>query len=187
MVSGYIKNSDTRYICIKINCTQYNVLDSDIELLVVPIEDILHSNLEISKSITTIPFKGDEEVLILYLDLLLLQHDTQPVNRLRFNLLLNKFFEKITLQHKNNQLEIAQIKEIEKHIDAHIHENLKIQDLAKIVGINQQYLKIRFKNTFGITLHEIALKIGYSSLSSFSQAFKQKFGKSPLSYKISNN
>jgi YesN/AraC family two-component response regulator len=147
MVSGYIKNADTHHICIKITYTQYNVLDSDIELLVIPIVGTRHLNLEISKFTTTIAFKGDEEVLMLYLDLLLLQHDTQSVSKLRFNLLLNKFFEKITFQHKNNQLEITQIKELEKHIDAHLHESLKIQDLAKIVGINQQYLKIRFKKT----------------------------------------
>lgn len=210
MFTGCILFSTPQHILLQVNCTHYNSIESGIESLLIPAEIINNIDFQFSISNTSLYFTGNEEVLLLYLDLLALQHAVNNSSKLKFSLLLQKFLSKINIQNEKDQLSSSQIDILEQYIVQNLQNQLKIQDLAKVLGINQQYLKIRFKNSFGITvhdyirnkrldkavilirsncysLHEIALKIGYSSLSSFSQAFKQKFGESPLSYKISNN
>lgn len=210
MISGIIRKKDSEKICINVNCEQYNISESTIEVLEIPLDCINHLAIEHLKFETSIYFKGDGEILVLFLDLLSLQHDSNVLSKIKFNILIHKFFEKIIVQSGKNELTEEQVAELKEYIETHLHETLKIQDLAKIIEINQQYLKERFKNTYGVTVHEyivnqrlekakylikdshyslqeIALKIGYSSLSSLSQAFKHKFRKPPLSFKISNN
>ncbi|MCL9979860.1 MAG: AraC family transcriptional regulator [Bacteroidia bacterium] len=92
-------------------------------------------------------------------------------------------------------------------IQSRYTEKLTIPELAKEIGTNQCYLKKGFKLKFGDTifgtitkmrmikanelirtdsnkkLSEIAEEVGYSSLSSFSTAFKQYWGYSPQELK----
>lgn len=98
-------------------------------------------------------------------------------------------------------------------IDAHLSEHFTVQQIAREAGINEQHLKVGFKNTFGKGLFEyllferlyiaklkieqttrpikeIARSAGYKSPGNFSVAFKKQFGKTPTTwryeYKIKN-
>jgi AraC-like DNA-binding protein len=104
------------------------------------------------------------------------------------------------------EVENAEIGFLEKAmsiISKRFQEKLTIPDIAREVGTNQCYLKKKFKLHYGDTifgtitgirmnkahemiksdsnrkLSEIAESVGYSSLSSFSTAFKQYFGFTP--------
>ncbi|WP_291274560.1 AraC family transcriptional regulator [Flavobacterium sp.] len=102
-----------------------------------------------------------------------------------------------TLPLNKEQLEI-----IKQHIIQNLNEKLSISALASLIGTNQCYLKKSFKAYTGDTLFEyiqinrlqrakfllentnksintIAFEVGYSSSSSFSQAYKNYFGVNP--------
>lgn len=125
-------------------------------------------------------------------------------------LLFQKFLQTIRIPNNTQLFSEEQIQEIQNYIHHNLKETLRIPELAKKAGTNQQYFKVQFKNTFGESVHEfiknkrlntalkliretqqsigwIAIQVGYSSISSFSQAFKNKFGKSPQAYKVSKN
>jgi AraC-like DNA-binding protein len=91
------------------------------------------------------------------------------------------------------------------YIDTHIHSISKLEDVAEIMNYNYSYLSALFKKTAGCTLlsyyhqkrleaarqlitegtlkiTEIAEMLNYSSLYSFSRAFKETFGVSPKQY-----
>lgn len=84
-----------------------------------------------------------------------------------------------------------------------------IPQLARIVGVNQTKLKVLFKNTFGLTIHEFTQKcrmdraaelltttdigiaeisyaIGYDHAASFTHAFKSYFGHAPSHVRRAN-
>lgn len=86
-----------------------------------------------------------------------------------------------------------------------LSENITIPIIANNVGTNQCYLKKGFKQVFNQTIFEyiktnrmikaqhllqnnhfkiteISYQVGYSSISSFSQAYKKHFGTSPLEH-----
>lgn len=102
----------------------------------------------------------------------------------------------------NKPIELEKINSAKKYILEHLSESLTIPILAGYVGANQCYLKKGFKEVFGQTIFEfiqehrmvkarhllqqpfpviteISYAVGYSSLSSFSQAYKNYFGISP--------
>ena len=91
------------------------------------------------------------------------------------------------------------------YIDTHIYSIKNLSDLSDTFSYNYSYLSSVFKNTMGFTLLDyyqnrrldaarllinegefsataIAGKLNYSSLYSFSKAFKQKYGISPTNY-----
>ncbi len=95
------------------------------------------------------------------------------------------------------------------HILQHLATSLSIASIARAIGTNQCYLKKSFKEYYGQTIFEfiqekrmalasqllsdtshsitdISARVGYASLSSFSQAYKNYFGISP-SRKLSQN
>ena len=99
-------------------------------------------------------------------------------------------------------LEQERIEKAKSFILSHLSENLSISGISSAVGTNDCYLKRGFKEHTGQTLfefiqeqrmmqgqmllqstkksiREVAHEVGYSSLSSFSQAFKNYFGFSP--------
>jgi len=101
-----------------------------------------------------------------------------------------------------NGLDFRQIEKAKTYILSHLSENLSIAKISSFLGTNDCYLKRGFKEHTGQTIfefiqknrlnqgqyllqsahksiREIALEVGYSSLSSFSQAFKNYFGISP--------
>jgi AraC-like DNA-binding protein len=102
----------------------------------------------------------------------------------------------------NNPEETLKIKSAKEYILNNLGESLTIPKLAAIVGTNQCYLKKGFKELYSKTifefvnenrmvkadhllrnsdkkLFEIAQIVGYSSLSSFSLAYKNYFGITP--------
>jgi AraC-like DNA-binding protein len=102
----------------------------------------------------------------------------------------------------NKPIEQEKIQNAKKYILDNLANNLTIPVIAGSVGTNQCYLKKGFKETFDQTIFEfvqenrmikakhllqgtnpniteIAYAVGYSSLSSFSQSYKNFFGISP--------
>ncbi|MBU3677745.1 MAG: helix-turn-helix transcriptional regulator [Chitinophagaceae bacterium] len=102
----------------------------------------------------------------------------------------------------NRPLEMEKVQQAKQFILANLETNLTIPSIATQVGTNSCYLKKAFKEVFGqtifefvqenrmvkakhlieknqFTLSDISMEVGYSSLSSFSQAYKNYFGISP--------
>lgn len=99
-------------------------------------------------------------------------------------------------------LEREKIEQTRNYILNHLDENLTIPQLASYVGTNQCYLKKGFKEIVGTTIFDfiqenrmhtakqllqaghcsvsdVSMKVGYRSMSSFSQAFKNYYGSNP--------
>ena len=94
------------------------------------------------------------------------------------------------------------------HMDAHIMDNLSLEELSKQIGISKYHFLRVFKNTFGISPYqyqkrmrllqarqelmlghdilETAIRYGYFNVQSFTKAFKSAFGKTPGFIKKSN-
>jgi AraC-like DNA-binding protein len=93
-----------------------------------------------------------------------------------------------------------------QHIREHFGESISIQDLAKLENYNPSYFTDWFKRSFGVSpssylrdfrigkakellltthykLIEIAMQVGYNSNASFSRAFKEATGMSPIAYR----
>lgn len=105
----------------------------------------------------------------------------------------------------NKPIEIEKMMNAKKYILENLSESLTIPKIASHVGTNQCYLKKGFKDTFDQTIFEfiqenrmlkarhlltlpnanvteISYAVGYSSLSSFSQSYKNYFGISPTEF-----
>jgi AraC-like DNA-binding protein len=113
----------------------------------------------------------------------------------------------------NKPIEVEKIQQARKYILDNLSNNLTIPIIAGNVGTNQCYLKKGFKEIFSQTIFEfiqenrmtkakyllqdlnpnitnIAYIVGYSSLSSFSQSYKNYYGITPseqTKHSISNN
>jgi AraC-like DNA-binding protein len=94
------------------------------------------------------------------------------------------------------------------HMDAHIMDNLSLEELSKQIGISKYHFLRVFKNTFGISPYqyqkrmrllqarqelmlghdilETAIRYGYFNVQSFTKALKSTFGKTPGTIKKSN-
>jgi AraC-like DNA-binding protein len=98
--------------------------------------------------------------------------------------------------------------QIMNYIDTHIYALNSLNELSAAIGYNYSYLSDLFKATTGNTISgyyrarrlelaremlkegtmsvtEISERLGYSSLYSFSRAFKEAFGTSPKKYAMS--
>lgn len=96
----------------------------------------------------------------------------------------------------------TQIDEILQYIRSHIDEDIKRDDIADVVHLNANYISAMFKNKTGMSLKEyiisekmtlarkmvrettlpisvVAMKVGYSNFSHFSQSYKKINGVSP--------
>lgn len=109
---------------------------------------------------------------------------------------------KIPLQKELSATDIAYIHQAKKYIEEHLENPKNIEDLARICGLNQQKLKHGFKKLFGITIFgylqkcrmmharnlllqgisvgEVSFMVGYANISSFSYAFREYYGCSPI-------
>ncbi|QYO68574.1 AraC family transcriptional regulator [Leptolyngbya sp. 7M] len=100
-----------------------------------------------------------------------------------------------------------QLSQILEYIDDHLNQEIKLADLATLLGISQSHLSHRFKQSIGFTPHqyllqqrierakqllkhsdqsilEIALLCGFSSHSHLSQQFRKLTGMTPNDYRI---
>lgn len=95
------------------------------------------------------------------------------------------------------------IKEVRQRIENHPYKKICIPDLAKAAGISTRYLQKRFKEDYGLTpkeyhlqvqmnlaltllelenlsVTEVAERLGYADLFTFSKQFKKHFGYPPI-------
>ena len=91
-------------------------------------------------------------------------------------------------------------------IEWHLHENIKVTDIANYVGLDRSYLTKLFKKTFDLspqdylinlrlskaatllkttdhTISQIAEMVGYNTSLAFTKAFKSKYSISPGAYR----
>ena len=112
-------------------------------------------------------------------------------------LIFEQFNEKNTL---TEMPEIPLI--IKKFVDENYHRHLKVEEIGKRIGINQNTIRKEFKAQYCMTvsdyiaelrmlkakkliidkeilIKEIAIECGYEYVQNFTRAFKKKFGISP--------
>lgn len=100
----------------------------------------------------------------------------------------------------------AVVERVENYIQDHYMEELSIRELSQIACVSPSYFSHMFKNETGVNyktyltdirleramelllksdyrLYEICEKVGYRSVRTFVDAFKQKYSMSPLNYK----
>lgn len=104
---------------------------------------------------------------------------------------------------KNTVEEIPKIPlMIKKFVDENYHRNIKVEDIGRSIGINQNKIRRDFKAQYHLTvsdyvaelrmlkakklivnremmIKEIAIECGYEYVQNFTRAFKKKFGISP--------
>lgn len=91
---------------------------------------------------------------------------------------------------------------IKRFVDENYHRNIKVEEIGKKIGINQNTIRKAFKAQYNITvsdyiaelrmlkakkmiidkelmIKEIAIECGYEYVQNFTRAFKKKFGMSP--------
>ena len=91
---------------------------------------------------------------------------------------------------------------IKRFVDENYHRNIKVEEIGKKIGINQNTIRKAFKAQYNITvsdyiaelrmlkakkliinkelmIKEIAIECGYEYVQNFTRAFKKKFGISP--------
>ena len=96
-----------------------------------------------------------------------------------------------------------------EYIEHHLHENIKVTDVANYVGLDRSYLTKLFKKTFEVspqdylinlrmgkaasllkttdyTIAQIAEMVGYNTSLAFTKAFKLKYDISPGAYRTSS-
>lgn len=104
---------------------------------------------------------------------------------------------------------VSPVEQAVMYVQQHIDQNLSCQDIADAVHLNSSHLTRLFKKEKGITLNDfitsekmrvaasllkvtkipvsmIAIKVGYTSFSYFSQVFRKSTGLSPLEYRQQN-
>lgn len=91
---------------------------------------------------------------------------------------------------------------IKKYIDENYHRKIMVEEIGKMIGVNQNIIRKEFKTQYHITVNhyiselrmlkakklivdkevmikEIAIECGYEYVQNFTRAFKKKFGISP--------
>lgn len=115
--------------------------------------------------------------------------------------LLMLIFEQFSEKHHTDQPSETP-ETVKKYIDEHYHTHLRTEDIARLIGINQNTIRKEFKSRFHMTvsdyiaelrmlkakkmiidrkvmIKEIAIECGYEYVQNFTRAFKKKFGISP--------
>ncbi len=101
------------------------------------------------------------------------------------------------------------ITDVKCFVDQHYEKDIKLESLAKMVGLNIQYLKQGFKKVYNCTIKqyqikvrmeearrivlqedipigEICQRVGYSNRSFFFKVYKKVYGKTPLEDRYAN-
>ncbi|KPH11988.1 helix-turn-helix transcriptional regulator [Chryseobacterium sp. ERMR1:04] len=112
-------------------------------------------------------------------------------------LIFEQFNEKNTIETSPQTPSI-----IKKFVDENFHKNIKVEEIGKLIGINQNKIRKEFKAQYHITvtdylselrmlkakkmiidkeimIKEIAIECGYEYVQNFTRAFKKKYGVSP--------
>lgn len=128
-------------------------------------------------------------------------------NILAVNLIRNHCTTKPILPLYQGGLSPYQLSQIFDYIDAHLDQNLKLENLAKLLDLSQFHFSRLFKQSVGLSPHQylieqrierakqllkktnqsildIALNCGFSSHSHLSKQFRQVTGMTPKAYRI---
>jgi AraC-like DNA-binding protein len=101
---------------------------------------------------------------------------------------------------------LAQLRQARDHVDRHDREPLDLDELARVAGVSKYHFARSFEATYGetpiryltrrrieraqdllraanLTITEICMMVGFSSLGSFSSRFTQLVGETPTAYR----
>lgn len=129
-------------------------------------------------------------------------------NVLAVNLIRNHGTTKSILPIYQGGLSPYQLSQVFDYIDAHLDQNLKLEDLAQLLDLSQFHFSRLFKQSIGLSPHQylieqridkakqllkktnqsildIALECGFSSHSHLSKQFRRVTGMTPKAYRIS--
>ncbi|MDJ0659499.1 MAG: AraC family transcriptional regulator [Crocosphaera sp.] len=129
-------------------------------------------------------------------------------NILAINLVRNHGTTTPVLPIYRGGLSPHQLSQIFDYIDAHLDQNLKLENLAKLLGVSQFHFSRSFKQSVGLSPYQylieqrierakqllkktnqsildIALDCGYNSHSHLSKQFRKVTGMTPKAYRIS--
>lgn len=175
-------------------------LDGDSNLFkLMPQFQVNNSHIQ---GITKILFEECQQELSknqLYLDSL--------ANILAINLVRHHGTTKPVLPVYKGGLSPYQLSQVFDYIDAHLDQNLKLEDLARLLDISQFHFSRLFKQSLGLSPYQylieqriekakqllkqsnysiidIALNCGYSSHSHLSKQFRQVTGMTPKAYRL---
>ena len=104
------------------------------------------------------------------------------------------------------QVEVEQLKKARDILRKQLKAGISIKELSKMVGLNQNKLKLGFKQVFGrtinntlirmrlekakllivandLSIHEIAEEVGYQNKSFFTRKFKERYGMLPSEFR----
>lgn len=140
-----------------------------------------------------------------------LESKTLELMSLKLDQLLTGHRDSILLSHSTlKRQDIEAIHEAKKILLNRLQNPPSLLELARQVGLNDRKLKEGFRQVFGTTVFgylydyrleqarglledpeiaiaQVARKVGYSNLSAFSHAFRQKYGINPRAYAQSPN
>ncbi|RED52994.1 MULTISPECIES: AraC family transcriptional regulator [Cohnella] len=131
----------------------------------------------------------------------------EPLHRLRAQALFQEWLYRLLQPMPRNAVANSRLalERTKAYIDTHYHENLTIEQLARLAEISPKYYVDLFKKTYGLStidyvtetrlsqakrlmaqsdmkLNEIARRVGYQDEFYFSRKFKQAIGLSPSAY-----
>lgn len=162
-------------------------------------------------------FEEDNDVLSSMQKILDEMHDQKPgfetICQAYMDIIITQLIRKanvsVTQVHARHFSGNRQCASIKHYIDHHYKENITLDQLAEIAGINKSYLGHSFKKEYGVspinyliacrileskrlltetdlTLRQIASIVGFSTSSYFSQIFRKSEGISPIDYRKAN-
>jgi AraC family transcriptional regulator len=127
-------------------------------------------------------------------------------NVLAVHLLKQYGASKSQLTIHENALSDRQVLQVVEYVSAHLHQDIRLADLAALLGISESYFSRQFKQSVGMTpyqyllqqrierakqllkegdrsIADIAFACGFSSHSHLSQQFRQLVGVTPGAYR----
>jgi len=187
-------SSSNNTICLKISKAYFEKYTTPFELVVAQ-QDICCNTQSKLHELLNCNLQGFARSVYLESIVLYLLYQVQK-NNLVFQLNCD------TCSFINKPLELEKIQKAKEFILVNLDQSITIPALANYVGTNQCYLKKGFKEVFGqtifefvqenkmvkakyllqqnkLSLQEISAIVGYASLSSFSQTYKNYYGISP--------
>lgn len=154
------------------------------------------------------------EALVGYVDQMLEAHQLTYANELKRNSCMLLFFAALIEDHQSASQDAfnydypgsVYVKQAVNYLSLNYSQRIKINDLAKYIGINRSYLTNSFKKVMKVSPQEflvnlrmekavsllsqtdlsvgaIASHVGYEDPLAFSKIFKQKYGLSPKTYR----
>lgn len=202
-----------RFLCIEIDRDKYlEKIKCDVEYLPSQLEEIfmdvdcskrflfhhnyLHSIHETSMDIFVNDFEG--VVRRTYIEAAALEIVSQQI--------FDFINENEGKSNAVKQVEVEQLKKARDILRKQLKAGISIKELSKMVGLNQNKLKLGFKQVFGrtinstlirmrlekakllivandLSIHEIAEEVGYQNKSFFTRKFKERYGMLPSEFR----